>query len=301
MPAVEAERLTKVYGGRVKALDNVSFSAAWGEVTCLLGRNGAGKTTFIKIASTILLPSSGTVTVAGYDVVKEPWKVKGVIGLVPQEGRPIDFPTPEELIFTYLMLRGVSISEAKARTREALEFMQLWDARNTPIYKLSGGMRQRVLVAMALSTDARVLFLDEPTLGLDPYSRRGVWSSLQKLRREGYALILTTHYMEEAEALGDRVVILNNGALVADGSVPELIGRIGATHRVDVEGGFSAEELSTYGRVYVFNGSYTVYTDARGSQDLVREAVKRGVRTRFSKVNLEDAFINLTGGTSADA
>lgn len=296
MLAVEALEVSKVYEGRVKALDGASFNAPYRAVTCLLGRNGAGKTTFIKIAATLLLPTSGVVRILGLDVVAEQWKVKERIGLMPQEGRPLDFPTPEELVTTYLVMRGYSFSEAKKAAREALELLELWEWRKTPIYKLSGGMRQKVLLAMALATDAEVLFLDEPTLGLDPHSRRSIWASIGALKRRGHSILLTTHYMEEAEYLGDKVVIIEQGRIAAEGTPQELISKVGASHRVDVEDGFTLEELKSYGQVYRFGVMHAVYTSGRGAEELAAEAVRRGARAKVAKVSLEDAFIVLTGG-----
>ncbi|MCI4329396.1 MAG: ABC transporter ATP-binding protein, partial [Thermoplasmata archaeon] len=178
MNALVAERVTKRYRGRQRetlALDSVDLSIAKGRLFAFLGRNGAGKTTFIKIASTLLAPTSGRVELFGHDVVADPGAVRPLIALVPQEGKPFYHMTPREHIEEYLRVRGASGETAKARASEMIEAMGLAEFQDEVSYRLSGGLQQRTLVAMILATQAPFLFLDEPTLGMDPFARRQVW------------------------------------------------------------------------------------------------------------------------------
>jgi ABC-2 type transport system ATP-binding protein len=301
--AIEVDQLVKVYGkphqgvdgtmqGTV-ALRDVSLRIRKGEVFGLLGRNGAGKTTFLRICGTQLMPTSGAVKVLGYDVVREVGMIRRNIAVVPQEGRTMEFVTPWEHVYGFLLLRGMSRSDAKLRTRETLAGLDLWEYRDTIAFKLSGGIRQRTLVAMALAADADVYFCDEPTLGLDPVARRKVWSVFEALRRAGKTVLLTTHYMEEAEALSDRLAILHRGRVLACGSLDELRGLVDGSVRVDVGREFPLKELESYGRVIQQQRSLTVLTDEASSEELVNDALKKSVRVSVRPVTLEEVFLEL--------
>lgn len=305
--AIEVEQLTKIYGvgqgadyaeagakmpGTV-ALRSVSLQVEEGEVFGLLGRNGAGKTTFLRICGTQLMPTSGSARVLGFDVVREPKKIRRRIAVVPQEARTMEFVTPWEHVYGYLLLRGMSVSDAKARTNDSLEALGLWEHRNTITFKLSGGLRQRTLVAMALAAEADLYFCDEPTLGLDPLARRGVWRIFQAMRREGKTVLLTTHYMDEAEALSDRLAILHEGRVLACGAVEQLRGMVKGRVRVDLGREFPVERLESYGHVITQQKTLTVLTDEGSSEELVRAAVSRGVRASVRPVSLEEVFLEL--------
>ena len=177
-----------------------------GVVLGVLGPNGAGKTTMVRILTTELMPSEGSAAVGGFDVVKDADKVRRIIAAVPQESRPIDFLTPYEFVYSYLLLRGLSMREARRRAEEALKEFGLWEFRNREVDTLSGGYKRRVLVAAVFAADADVVFLDEPTTGLDVYSRRVVWNAVSEMRRRGTTVVLTTHYVEEAAALSGMTV-----------------------------------------------------------------------------------------------
>ena len=212
MLPIITEELSKIYkGSKIPALDSVSLTVRSRQVFTLLGRNGAGKTTFVRICATQLMPTSGKVNVLGYDVITEPKKVRDLISIVPQEGRPLRALTPWDHVYNWLQIRGQNRSQAKINTKTILENLELYDVKDRPAMNLSGGMKQKILVAMAMATDAQLLFLDEPTIGLDPISRRQVWSAIKKWKTQGKSILLTTHYMDEAEMLSDRIAIIDHG------------------------------------------------------------------------------------------
>ncbi|MFN3803477.1 MAG: ABC transporter ATP-binding protein [Pyrobaculum sp.] len=229
------ENLGRRYGA-TWALRELTFEVGRGQVLGVLGPNGAGKTTLVRILATELMPSEGKAWVAGYDVVTEAWKVKKVIAAVPQESRPIDFLTPQEFILSYLLLRGYSIRDARRRTEEALKKFGLWELRNREIDTLSGGMKRRVLVASVFATDVDVIFLDEPTTGLDVYSRRLVWNTVAELKKRGVTVVLTTHYIEEAAALSDVVLVLNRGRAVDLAPPDKLVEKVPGRYAVEIYG-----------------------------------------------------------------
>ncbi len=230
-PALSAREVKKVYRPRnrpeVPALKGVSLEVGRGERVGLLGRNGAGKTTFLKIASTLLRPTSGEITIFGHDVMAHPEEVRPLIAVVPQEGKPFFHLTPREQVYTYLRTRGFSRESARTRTEEAIEQMGLGEVADRLNVTLSGGQMQRAMVATIIATEAPLLFLDEPTIGMDPFARRGVWDSLRRLTRKGSTILLTTHYLDEAERLADRVAILQDGRIQVVGSVRHVARRAG--------------------------------------------------------------------------
>jgi len=211
---IKTNNLTK-YFGSLAAVKDVSFTVGAGEVFGLLGPNGAGKTTTIRMLTTLLAPSSGTASVTGFDVTAEPLKVKKNIGVVPQMlNFDIDLTVAENLEF-HGRLHNMKPSDRAARTEELLHFVGLWEKRDTPVEHLSGGMRRRLLIARGLMHRPAVIFMDEPTVGLDPQARRMIWGSIEALKRSGITILLTTHYIEEADALCDRVAIMRAGSIIA--------------------------------------------------------------------------------------
>jgi ABC-2 type transport system ATP-binding protein len=233
---VEIEALTKVYEGkqRVVALDGVDLEVPQGEIFGLLGPNGAGKTTTIGICTTRTLPTSGGVRIAGIDVVKHPAQARKLIGVVPQFNTLDRSLNLREHLLSLPVLR-LFASEAKARSLELLTQFLLIERKNAYPNQLSGGLAQRVQIARAIAHRPTVLFLDEPSAGLDPQSRIAMWTAVQGLRKEGITVVLTTHYMEEADELSDRVGIVDRGRMLALGSPQKLKDTFGAQTIIDLK------------------------------------------------------------------
>lgn len=219
--------LVKVYNNSVRALDGISLSVNKGEVFAVLGPNGAGKTTLMRILTTQIRPTSGSAYVMGYDVVKEGDEVRRVIGYVPQEFSVWMDLTGYENLIIYSKVYGVTGNEARRRIREVLELMDLTDAANRLVSTYSGGMIRRLEIAAALIIEPEVLFLDEPTVGLDPAARRLVWEKLIGLNKErGITIFFNSHYMDEVEAYARRAALLNRGKVIALGTIDELKGSV---------------------------------------------------------------------------
>jgi ABC-2 type transport system ATP-binding protein len=298
MPLIEAASLSKVYkGSKHAALSNVSLNVEPGKIFTLLGRNGAGKTTFIRICATQLMPSSGNIRVLGCDILSEPNKVRNLISIVPQEGRPLRALTPWDHVYNWLQIRGERRGIAKEKTENILHRLELYEARNKPAMNLSGGMKQKILVAMAMASDAELLFLDEPTIGLDPISRRQVWSAIKRWKKDDKSILLTTHYMDEAEMLSDYIVIIDNGHIIAEGTVRDLRKFIPQNIRVDIaKDGISGEMLKSYGSVIDTGAdSLRVFTFESGMKELSEFAIKRNLSFTVSPISLDDVFVSLVG------
>ena len=297
MKAIESFSLTKNYhGSKTPALSNITLTVPSGQVFTLLGRNGAGKTTFLRIAATQLLPTEGKLHVLGRDAITEPTKIRGRVAVVPQEGNTIGPLTPWDHVYLTLLARGMSRSEARRRAREALERMELTPYRDKTSDTLSGGLRQRVRVAMAVATDAELLFLDEPTLGLDALTRRHIWTVLREICREGRTILLTTHYVDDAEILSNNVMVIHEGQLKAIGSPTQLLATLKERVRVDVVGGgISEEALVRYGRVVRLAERWRVLTNESEAAELAAEAVRRGSQVSVGPVSLEDLFVDVVG------
>ena len=226
MPAMVAiDNLRKVYGSGFEALKDVSLNIEEGEILALLGPNGAGKTTLISIVCGIVTPSAGRVTVGGHDVVTDYRASRNLVGLVPQE---LTLEPFEKVINTVRLSRGLfGRPRDDAHIEGVLSQLSLWDKRDVPNHELSGGMRRRVLIAKALSHEPKVLFLDEPTAGVDVELRKSMWEVVDELRANGTTIILTTHYIEEAEAIADRVAVINGGRILLVEDKATLMRRMG--------------------------------------------------------------------------
>ena len=225
MAIVEVNHLNKTYDGGFQALTNVSLDIEEGEILALLGPNGAGKTTLISTVCGITTATSGTISVAGHDVVGDWRAARRLIGLVPQE---INLEPFEFVCNTVRFSRGLfGKGRNDALIENVLRDLSLWDKRNSRISELSGGMKRRVLIAKALAHEPRILFLDEPTAGVDVELRRDMWRLVENLRADGVTIILTTHYIEEAEAIADRIGVINSGELLLVEEKDALMRRLG--------------------------------------------------------------------------
>ena len=298
--ALRAVELRKTYRTKgappVEALAGVSLVVPRGQRVALLGRNGAGKTTFLRIASTLLRPTSGTIEVFDVDVDRHPEKVRPYIAVVPQEGKPFFHLTPREQIYTYLRARGLGRETAKARTEEALERMGLTDFADRLAITLSGGQRQRTMVATVIATQAPLLFLDEPTIGMDPFARRSVWDSLRDLTRLGSTIVLTTHYLDEADALSQKLYIIERGQVLVSGTAEDLKRSVGGTLKVHLPAGASAiDRFRAFGSCVPDGPGLTVIVAPERLGALMDVAVSANLTATVGPVTLEEAFLNVVG------
>jgi ABC-2 type transport system ATP-binding protein len=272
---IEAVELTKNYG-EVRAVERLSFTIPQGEVFGLLGPNGAGKTTTIKMLTTLSKPDSGRCLIDGFDVVKNPLEVKRRIGVVPQENNLDRELTAFENLLIYGMLHQVK--NPNKDIQAALRRVDLWDRKDSEVTHFSGGMQRRLLLARALLPQPSILFLDELSIGLDPQIRRQMWDMIRKTKIQGRTVILTTHYIEEAENLCDRVGILSRGRLVTLDTPANLKATVGE---------YIVEQIDPEGKLV-----QTICKNPEEARDLARNK-EAGVTIR--KSNLEDVFIKLTG------
>lgn len=301
MQAIEAYNVYKIYKDtHVPALDNISLKIDKGQIFTLLGRNGAGKTTFVRICATQLLPTSGTLRVSGYDVINQAEDIRKFISVVPQEGRPLRALTPWDHVYNWLKIRGEEKSIAKIKTEKILERFELLKVKDKPAMNLSGGMKQKILVAMATAVDADLLFLDEPTIGLDPVSRRQVWNLMQDLKKEGKTILLTTHYMDEAEILSDKIVIIDNGKIVKEGNINDLRKIIPQNIRMDIsKKNINVEQLKGYGNVVeIGTDIIRLFTFESHIGELSTIAIKNNIPFNISPITLDDIFVYLVGNST---
>jgi ABC-2 type transport system ATP-binding protein len=306
---VEIEALTKVYEGklRVVAVDGIDLELQQGEIFGLLGPNGAGKTTTISICTTRSLPTSGKVRIAGIDVVEHPAQARRHIGVVPQFNTLDRSLTVYENIYYHCRYFGYSHSNAKARSLELLTQFLLTERKDVYPNALSGGLAQRVQIARAIAHRPTVLFLDEPSAGLDPQSRLAMWKAVEGLRKEGITVLLTTHYMEEADSLSDRVAIIDYGRVLALGSPEKLKSTFGAHTIFDLklktQEGLEPVIETLKARPDVTSAESTatgLRVIAASSEgllpDLVQAAARFGLRDLgVTEPSLETVFIQLTG------
>ena len=306
-PAVLAEDLVKTFGKDVRALDGVSLEVQPGTVLGLLGPNGAGKTTTVDILTTLLLPDSGRAEVAGVDVLRDPAAVRRSIGLAGQYAAVDENLTGAENLTLVGRLNHLPTSESKSRARELLARFELDDAGDRTTKTYSGGMRRRLDLAAALVARPPVLFLDEPTTGLDPRSRIELWSVIEDLVREGTTLLLTTQYLEEADRLADRISVVDRGKVIAEGTSAELKARLGGAMvevrlADDEEALRLVEPLSAAGSGPATAEDEFVRVPASDGTGTLAEVVRRldmeGVKARglqLREPSLDDVFLSLTG------
>ena len=303
-PIISINCLSKTYSNGFTALDNVSFDIEEGEILALLGPNGAGKTTLISIICGITNPSGGQVTVSGHDVVTEFRKTRGEIGLVPQELTTDMFETVFNTVSFSRGLHGKSPDPAYID--QVLKDLSLFDKRDNTLRELSGGMKRRVLIAKALSHQPRILFLDEPTAGVDVALRKDMWQLVERLRKTGVTIILTTHYIEEAQGIADRVGIINRGRLLfveEKNALMRKLGRKQLTIELLEPIGSIPTSLESYSLTLGEGGKELVYDYELGSGDGEIARILLGIDAaglRFDDVStrqtsLEDIFVSLIG------
>ncbi len=306
---IRTSQLTKVYGGaNFRAVDNLDLVVRTGEIFGLLGPNGAGKTTTAGMLTTRVIPTSGTALVGGVDVVASPTLAKQLIGIVSQENTLDRQLTVGENLYYHGRLFGISAKDSKCTTAELLERFQLSRWASASVYALSGGLAQRLMVARAIFHRPAVLFLDEPTAGLDPQSRLALWDILRSLNEDGQTILLTTHYMEEAEQLCGRVAIMDHGKLLALDTPAGLKQSVGADTVVTVRAlgdphelaAVLARELPDVHRTREIDGGVELMM--KGADRIVPRVVGAAEGSGFAVVDLsvaeptlETVFINLTG------
>ncbi|MGB8000779.1 MAG: ATP-binding cassette domain-containing protein [Anaerobacillus sp.] len=304
--SISVHELVKTYKGDVKAVQGVSFEVAEGEFFAFLGPNGAGKSTTVQILTTLVKPTSGSIKIGGVEVSKEPERVRWNIGVALQETGIDPVLTGRELIEMQARLFGFSKKEAKTRAVELLTLVDLNDAADRACGKYSGGMRRRLDLALTLVHKPKILFLDEPTTGLDPSNRKAIWKEIKRLNKEeGTTIFLTTQYLEEADQLADRISIINQGEIVASGSAEELKRSLGfdAIQLVfddPVEAERASKVLVDVGEnIERSREEVTIYTE-NGTQllsELVRKLDEHNLSPRTLNVkppSLDDVFINVT-------
>jgi len=298
MSAVEAVEVTKKYKGSVSfALNSISLKIEPGRIFTLLGRNGAGKTTFVRICATQLLPTSGTVKIFNNDLIKDTEKIRNYISIVPQEGRPLRALTSWDHVYYWLRIRGLNKYESSERTKKVLRDFELYDVRNKLSMYLSGGMKQKILVAMAMATESKLLFLDEPTIGLDPVSRRQIWKAIKEKKASGTTIMLTTHYMDEAEVLSDDIVIIDKGTIIAQGTISDIRRKIKENIKIEIsKSGIDMETLKSYGSVIDTGADILkLFTFESNIQELSGIAIKKNLFFKVSPITLDDVFVSLVG------
>jgi ABC-2 type transport system ATP-binding protein len=299
--AIQATRLARSFGDLV-AVDGVDLTVDRGELFSLLGPNGAGKTTTIKMLCCLLRPTGGTATIMGHDVAESSLSVKKVIDISPQETAIAEHLNAWENLGMMAGLHGLDKQESRGRSAELLEMMGLVDRASEKVKKYSGGMQRRLSIAMALISNPEVLFLDEPTLGLDPQSRRAIWNHVETLKGET-TIVLTTHYLEEADVLADRVAIIDGGKIIALGTPDQLKKSIADGQVMFIEAAnLTNESVEALKQLYPnttrTNGGIEINAEdvnLYAIQDILRP---RGVivdSARRRTVTLDDVFLELTG------
>lgn len=303
MPLIEVEDLCKSYG-ELKAVDGVSFSVEEGEIFGILGPNGAGKTTTLEMIEALRPIDSGEAVIDGIDVKKNPKKIKQIIGVQLQATSLFDYLTVAETISLF-----ASFYKRKVNLNEILDEVSLQDKANAYVPSLSGGQKQRVSVALALVNDPKVVFLDEPTTGLDPQARRHLWDVVERTRERGKSIVLTTHYMEEAETLCNRLAIMDHGRIIEMGSPKELIRKVAGESTIEFYSQSvpreKIEALPDVEGLKSADGHHLLFTKNPHQSliDLVDLSEKDGFRIGHLQVRggtLEDVFIALTGRSLRD-
>ncbi len=310
---LEVSDLVKSYGD-FQAVKGVSFSIEEGEIFSLLGPNGAGKTTTISMLSTLYTPTSGDATISGHSITKDPMGVRNVIGVVPQDLALYEDLTAKENLIFWGQMYGLSGKPLASRVDEVLEQIGLTDKAKDRVKTYSGGMKRRVNIGVGLLHKPRLLFMDEPTVGIDPQSRRAILDTVKDLNKQGMTLLYTTHYMEEAEELSNRVGIIDHGELIAIGTQKELTKQVGETETLILHISENDEpealakkfrEIKEVLEANVINNEISVITPSAKDvlASVVTKANERGIKIHSIDIcepNLEAVFLHLTGRALRD-
>ena len=299
--AIETFSLTKIFSGLV-AVDGIELSIKRGELFALLGPNGAGKTTTINMLCCLLKPTDGTATIMGYDINQRPFKVKEIIGISPQETIISEHLNCRENLALIGRIHGIKAREQKVRSQQLLETMGLADRAKDQVRKFSGGMKRRLNIMMALIHNPQILFLDEPTLGLDPQARRAIWEYIIRLKGEK-TVLLTTHYMDEADFLADQIGIMDEGKIVALGTSTELKISILEKHTMVIYAWNLTQKVinemqGRYEEVEVIDGTMMISDKQIDFREIVDRLHSSGAIVRSAYIQeptLEDVFLRVTG------
>ena len=298
MKALEIEDLRKTYRGGFEALKGINLVVEEGDFYALLGPNGAGKSTTIGIISSLVNKTSGKVKVFGYDLDTQLTDLKRQIGLVPQEFNFNQFETVHQIVVNQAGYYGVPRSLAKERSEKYLKQLGLWDKRNEPSRSLSGGMKRRLMIARALLHEPKLLILDEPTAGVDIELRRSMWDYLTKINQQGITIILTTHYLEEAETLCRNIGIIDSGRIIEDTSMKRLVAQLSReTFVLDLAPGHNGAEIKDFNHLWKDEHTLEVEVDKDAGLNAVFEqlsAQKVKVLSMRNKANrLEELFVSM--------
>ena len=307
VPALSIHDLRKTYDNGVEALRGVSLDVAPGDFYALLGPNGAGKSTLIGITSSLVNKTSGEVRIFGVDIVAQRDAAMRLIGLVPQEINFNMFEKPFDICVNYAGFYGVPRTVARERAERVLKEAQLWDKADKMSRTLSGGMKRRLMIARAMMTSPRLLILDEPTAGVDIEIRRGMWKTLKEINASGTTIILTTHYLEEAESLCRNLAIIDKGRIVQEGPMKALLAKLDVEGFLfDIEGALPAQLPSIPGAILRAEDDHTLDLDMPRAMDLngvfvALDAAGIRVRSMRTKTNrLEELFVRLTGDNNVE-
>ena len=299
---ISASSITKRFG-EIVAVDGVSFEVRRGETYGLLGPNGAGKTTTMRMVSGLSPLTGGDLTVAGIDVSREGREVRNVLGVVTQQdGLDTDLNARDNLI-TYGFITGLSLEQARRRADAVLMYFDLTDKSNEDIDNLSGGMKRRLAIARAFMTKPQVMVLDEPTTGLDPQGRNRVWQELETMKQAGVTVLMSTHYMDEAAALCDRLAIMHHGKILAEGAPDELVNRHAGPEvaQVRVSNGARQDVVDWIGNAgFDYRDAGAVITVSSPSGSRPDLSGLEGVRVSYRPSNLEDVFLSMAGTKLTD-
>jgi len=244
-----------------------------------------------------VITNLGIIKIFEDDLIKDTEKIRNYISIVPQEGRPLRALTPWDHVYYWLRIRGVNKNESSTRATKVLQEFKLYDVRNRLAMYLSGGMKQKILVAMAMATDSKLLFLDEPTIGLDPVSRRQIWKAIKEKKESGTTILLTTHYMDEAEQLSDDIVIIDKGVIISQGTLSDIRKNIKENIKIEIsKSGVDSEVLKSYGTV-IDSGTdiLKLFTFESNIQELSAIAIKKNFFFKVSPITLDDVFVSLVG------